>query len=132
MYNDFNEEIKGGMHMKKVIYICLVILFISVLLFVKRNTEIKSNKQRTIDIVGNWINKEDSKKVVILYKKNNLFINDVKLKIKNKSEEYSSEIETVSKDEGVSYTFYLDKEKNSLLILRNLNEVALKPIELIK
>jgi len=118
--------------MKKVIYICLVILFISVLLFVKRNTEIKSNKQRTIDIVGNWINKEDSKKVVILYKKNNLFINDVKLKIKNKSEEYSSEIETVSKDEGVSYTFYLDKEKNSLLILRNLNEVALKPIELIK
>lgn len=113
---------------KKFVFAFLAI--ISLVFILVRAVE--ANKMKYEDITGTWVNKETKKVVDIKYNKGFLYLDNKPLEIIDNQEGEKSRIETINKTEGVSYTFLLEKKDEYLLILCELNNAALKPIELIK
>lgn len=113
---------------KKFVFAFLAIISIVFILL----QAIEANKMKYEDITGTWVNKETKKAVDIKYNKGFLFLDNKQLEIIDNQEGGKSRIETINKTEGVSYTFLLEKKDEYLLILCELNDAALKPIELIK
>lgn len=114
--------------LKKIIFIFFAI--IGIVFFTMQVVE--KNEMKYDDITGTWIDKETDEKVIIKYKNGYLYFNDKELEILTTENDDGLKVESFNKVEEVTYTFRLEKKDEYLIVLCELNDAALKPIELVK